>query len=474
MGCFRLTASRPPVDRAPWLALGSGAFSFDSEPVKLGHGSPLRGCRHEAPRLSLYLRMDMTPNQGPKTAAMALTGYQKWVIGLLAFLQFTIVLDFMILSPLGPILMPQLSINARQFGLVVSAYAFSAGVAGILAAGFADKFDRKRLLLVFYAGFLFGTFLCGIVPTYRLLLGARVVTGLFGGVIGSICFAIVADLFPLQVRGRVMGTIQSAFAASMVMGIPMGLFLASHLGWHGPFRMIVAVGLLVGVVLVWKLQPITEHLATGREGHPLVHLFHIATNRRYLVGYAATMLVATGGFMLQPFASNFAVHNLGVPLPRLPFMYMASGVVGMAAGPLLGTLADRIGKFRMLAIATAAGIGMVWWWTGLDRIPFWLAILGNCALFATISGRQVSTMALITGVPEARDRGAYMSVSASMQQFAGAVSSSAAGLLVVQSTSGRIENYELLGWVVIGAMLLTLAQMRNVDRMVKRSAETSQ
>ena len=396
-----------------------------------------------------------------------LSGYQKWVVGLLAFLQFTIILDFMILSPLGPILMPQLGITARQFGLVVSIYAFSAGLAGILAAGFADKFDRKRLLLVFYAGFLIGTFLCGMAPDYPFLMAARVVTGLFGGVIGSISFAIVADLFPLEMRGRVMGTLQSAFAASMVMGIPVGLFLASRFGWHGPFRMIVAFGALVGLVLVWKLRPITAHLEAAREGHPLMHLLKTATNRRYLVGFAATMLVATGGFMLQPFASNFAVHNLGVSLNRLPLMYMASGAVGMVAGPLLGSLADRFGKFRLLALATLGGMAVVWWWTGLDRIPFWLAILGNCALFATISGRQVATMALISAVPEARDRGAYMSVSASMQQFAGAVSSSVSGLLVIQNGSGRIENYHLLGWVVMAAMALTLAQMWNVDRMVR-------
>lgn len=404
---------------------------------------------------------------------MSLSPYQKWVVGLLAFLQFTIVLDFMILSPLGPILMPQLSISARQFGLVVSVYAFSAGTSGFLAAGFADKFDRKRLLLTFYAGFLLGTFLCGIAPNYPFLLAARVVTGLFGGVIGATSFAIVADLFPLEVRGRVMGTIQSAFAASMVMGIPIGLFLAARFGWHGPFRMIVAVGALVGLVLVWKLRPITAHLAAARDQQPLRHLLRTATNRRYLVGFAATMLVATGGFMLQPFASNFAVHNLGVPLSRLPVMYIASGAVGMVAGPALGGLADRIGKFRLLALATGAGIGMVWWWTGLDRVPLWLAILGNCALFATISGRQVSTMALISGVPEARDRGAYMAVSSSLQQFAGAVSSSVSGLLVIQGASGRIENYHLLGWVVIGAMVLTLVQMRNVDRMVKGTGETS-
>ena len=164
------------------------------------------------------------------------TRYQKFVVAVLAFLQFTIILDFMIISPLGALLLRDLHITTRQFGLAVSAYAFSAGASGLLAAGFADKFDRKRLLLFFYAGFLLGTFLCGVANSYHFLLVARIVTGVFGGVIGSIVMAIVADLFPLEVRGRVMGTIQTAFAASQVLGLPLGVFLSNHWGWHAPFK----------------------------------------------------------------------------------------------------------------------------------------------------------------------------------------------------------------------------------------------
>lgn len=405
------------------------------------------------------------------TPPVEFTGYQKMVVGLLAFLQFTIILDFMILSPLGPILMPALDITTHQFGLVVSVYAFSAGVSGILAAGFADRFDRKRMLVVFYAGFLFGTFLCGIAPTYGFLLVARIVAGLFGGVIGAISFAIVADLLPLSMRGRAMGSIQSAFAASQVLGIPIGLTLATHFGWHGPFLLIVGLGLFVGIFILWKLQPITTHLHHAPSGHnPFLHLWKIGTNRRYLVGFSATMLVATGGFMLQPFSSNFIVHNLGVSLKALPLLFVATGIVGIFAGPLMGHIADQYGKFRLLVGATLACVAVLIWWTHLGITPLWLAIVGNCVLFFTISGRIVSSTTLISGVPELRDRGAYMSISSSMQQFAGAVSSWVAGLIVVEAPGGRIEHFDVLGWVVIGAMMVTLVQMRSVDRMVKATA----
>src|SRR5262245_37725928 len=155
------------------------------------------------------------------------TPYEKFVITILAILQFTVIVDFMVLSPLGAILMPKMGISTSQFGLVVSVYAISAGASGLLAAGFADRFDRKRMLLFFYTGFVLGTFCCGIATTYPFLLFARIITGVFGGMLGSIAFAIITDTFPMEVRGRVMGFVQMAFSASQVLGIPIGLYLAT-------------------------------------------------------------------------------------------------------------------------------------------------------------------------------------------------------------------------------------------------------
>ncbi|HKZ38495.1 MAG TPA: MFS transporter, partial [Chryseolinea sp.] len=184
------------------------------------------------------------------------TRYEVFVVVILSVLQFTVVLDFMVLSPLGAILMPELKITPSQFGMVVSAYAFSAGASGLLAAGFADKFDRKKLLLFFYGGFIIGTLFCALAPGYQDLLLARIITGIFGGVISSIGFAIITDLFKLEVRGRVMGYVQMAFASSQVLGIPVGLYLANEWGWHSPFFMIVALSGLVGILIIFCMRPI--------------------------------------------------------------------------------------------------------------------------------------------------------------------------------------------------------------------------
>jgi predicted MFS family arabinose efflux permease len=397
---------------------------------------------------------------------MKLSRYQKLVIAILAFLQFTVVLDFMILSPLGAILLKELNVAPAQFGLVVSAYAFSAGVSGLLAAGFADKFDRKKLLLFFYAGFVFGTVLCGVAPSYWFLLGARTVTGLFGGVIGSISFAIIADLFPFEVRGRVMGTVMTAFAAAQVLGIPSGLYLANAFGWHAPFLMIAAVSAAVGVVLVTKLRPIDEHLKKPSQRNAVRHLFATLARSRYQWGFSSTMLLAIGGFMLMPFGSAFAVSNMGISIEKLPLLYMCTGVAAIVAGPVMGRLSDTIGKFPTFAVGSIVGIALVIYYTRLGVTPLWFAIVLNIILFVAITARMISSQALSSAIPDPQDRGAYMSISSSLQQLAGGVASSSAGIIVTQNGDGPLEHYDRLGYVVAVAMLATIAFMHKIQRLV--------
>ncbi|HMQ62812.1 MAG TPA: MFS transporter, partial [Flavilitoribacter sp.] len=278
----------------------------------------------------------------------AFTSYEVFIIAILAILQFTIILDFMVLSPLGAQLLGELNINTKQFGLVVSAYAFSAGISGLLAAGFADRFDRKKLLLFFYTGFIVGTFLCGLAPNYHLLLGARIITGLFGGVIGSISFAIITDLFRMQYRGRVMGFVQMAFATSQVLGLPVGLYLANHWGWHSPFILIASLSIIVYLSVIFKMRPVNAHLALQKKDqNPFGHLFRTLSQRQYLKGFGTTTLLSTGGFMLMPFSTAFAVNNLGVTFEQLPLIYLITGITSMIGGPLIGKFSDTVGKYKI-------------------------------------------------------------------------------------------------------------------------------
>ena len=395
------------------------------------------------------------------------SGYQKWVIGLLAFLQFTIILDFMILSPLGAILMPELKISPAQFGLVVSVYAFSAGVSGLAAAGFADRFDRKRLLLLFYGGFIAGTLMCGVAGTYGFLLLARTVTGVFAGVVGSTVFAITTDLFAYQVRGRVMGILQTAFAASSVAGLPLALALSNRWGWNAPFLLIVAVGVLVAVAAMRYLRPIDAHLQEHPDRSPMHHFLHTVSTRRYLQGFAATALLATGGFMLMPYMSAFLVHNLGIEFGRLPLVYMVTGACSIVAGPLIGRAADALGKFIVFSFGCAATITMVVIYTNLGVTPLGLVILINSLLMVGVFSRMISASALISAIPAPTDRGAYMSISSSIQQVSGGFAAIVGGLIVSESATGALEHFDIVGYVLVGTTLVTLAMMYFISRRIE-------
>jgi predicted MFS family arabinose efflux permease len=397
--------------------------------------------------------------------------YQVFMIAILAMLQFTIILDFMVLSPLGAILMPALGITPAQFGVVVSAYAFSAGASGLVAAGFADRFDRKKFLLFFYAGFLIGTLLCALAPTYQLLLLARIVTGLFGGVIGSVSFAIITDLYKVEVRGRVMGFVQVAFGASQVLGLPIGLLLANRFEWHAPFWMIVFFGLLLGLVIVLYMRPVKQHLDVKNTDNAWQHLTKTISNTLYIRAFLSTILLATGGFMLMPFGSAFSTNNLGISLNQLPSLYLVTGIFGIVLGPFIGKLSDQVGRFQLFAIGSVLSIIMVAIYTHLGITPLWICMVLNVLLFAGINARMISSSALVSSIPSLYDRGAFMSINSSIQQFSGGVAAFVAGLIVVQTSNGQLERYDILGFVVIGSMIIATGMIYMLDQYVRRNSE---
>ena len=405
----------------------------------------------------------MTAGAKPR---LVFSGYQKFVIGVLAFLQFTIILDFMIISPLGAMMMPTLHINPQQFGWAVSSYAFSAGVSGVLAAGFADRFDRKRLLLFFYCGFMLGTLLCALANSFPMLLMARIVTGLFGGVIGSVVLAIATDLFPLEMRGRVMGVITTAFAASQVLGLPAGLFFAGHWDWHAPFLAILAIAVPAGLVILIFMRPVADHLALKQERSPLMHLLHTLSEPRYRLAFILVTLAPTGGYMLMPFGSAFMVNNLGLTFQDLPTVYLVTGLFTVFTGPLVGKASDRFGKFQIFFFGTVVTVIMVAIWTNLGLVSLATVIAINVLMFVGIFSRMIPSQALMSAIPEVTKRGSFNAISASMQQFAGAIASMAAGLIVAQGSNGQIEHFNRLGYIVMTTALVTLVLMYFIHRAV--------
>jgi len=404
-----------------------------------------------------------------KAAIVPFTGYQKLIIALLALLQFTVVLDFLILSPLGDFLMKSLEISPAGFGLVVSAYAFSAGSAGLLAAGYSDKFDRKKILLFFYTGFIVGTFFCAMANSFWTLLAARIVTGLFGGVVGAISMAIITDLFALNQRGRVMGVVQMGFAASQVLGIPIGLFFANNWGWHSSFLMIVVLAIVIAGIILMQMKPIDKHLELQSDKNAFLHLWHTISNKNYQTGFIATAFLSVGGFMMMPFGSAFAVNNLKITQEQLPILFMVSGCASLIIMPLVGRLADKVDKFTIFAIAAVWMMIFVVVYTHLSATPLWLVMIFNVVMMIGILSRMVPAGALTTAIPEMRDRGAFMSVNSSLQQIAGGVAAAFAGLIVKQQDKfSPLQHYDTLGYVMVVISLLSVFLLYRVNLLVKR------
>ena len=410
------------------------------------------------------------PIDTPEPRIGGFSRYQSALVALLALVQFTIILDFTIMSPLGAIIMPSLGISATQFGVAVSAYAFSAGISGIFAAGFADRFDRKRLLLFFYVGFTLGTVLCALAPNYHVLMAGRIVSGLFGGVMGSVVLAIVTDLFALHLRGRVMGFVQTAFAASQVLGIPAGLFLSNHWNWHVSFGALVALSIATMISVMLLMRPVNAHLALKQDRNAFAHLIATVGQPHYTLAFMVTTLLATGGYMLMPFGSAYTVNNLGIDIVHLPTVYLVSGLFSIVIGPLVGRASDSFGKFPTFAFGTALSIIMVLIYTHLGHVSLTTVITVNVLMFAGIFSRMIPSQALISAIPEPSQRGSFSAVSASLQQLSGGFGSVLAAAIIAQNADGTLRHFDMLGYIVVATSILSLIAMYFIQKSVAAQA----
>ena len=392
--------------------------------------------------------------------------YQAFVIILLVFLNLIVFLDFVILTPLGPLILRQLSITTAQYAWVVSVYAFCAGIAGFLAAGFADKFDRKKMLVFALTGFIGGTILCAIAPDYNFLLIARIITGLFGGILSGIGPAIITDLFKMEVRGRVVGFVQMAPGLSQVIGIPLALFISNIFGWHAAFWVIVITGIVLWIALVAWMKPVTDHLKREINHNAFSHLIRTISKPGYILAYASSTVLMLAVWMILPFNATFITNNAAISMNQLTILYLVTGAATFTAAPLIGKICDRFGKFTILLIGSVISLIIIPFYTSLGPTALWLMTILNIIFFVAILSRMISVSSLITGVPEPRDRGAFMSINASIQQIAGGIAASAAGLIVTQSAAGEILHYNILGYYIMASIVALVTVTYFVNRMI--------
>jgi predicted MFS family arabinose efflux permease len=387
---------------------------------------------------------------------------EKPVLLLLAAAQFCNIVDFMIMMPLGHQMMRIFSISAQQFSFLVSSYTLSAGISGFVMVFFADKFDRKKLLTTMFFGFTLGTLACALSPTYEILLLSRIITGVFGGVIGSIVLAIVSDLVPVSRRGHAMGIINTAFSTASVVGVPLGLFLASLLSWHAPFLLIVAIAMPVLFLLHKKIPSLKSHIQSEKvKPLDVLKVIWQNSNQRSALLFVCVLMFAH--FSIIPFLSPSMVANVGFTEQELTWIYFLGGGVSIITGPWIGRLADRLGKQKVFTIGATLALIPCFLITHLGPTPLPLALLVTTFFFIASGGRIIPAFAITSATVEPKNRGSFMSLQSSLQQISLGLASAIAGLIVVKdSQSGTLLNYPIVGYISIGAGILSLFLVRRI------------
>jgi DHA1 family inner membrane transport protein len=397
---------------------------------------------------------------------------QRIILLLLASINFTHILDFMIMMPLGNYLMPYFDITPQQFTLLVAAYTLSAGASGFIAAFFVDRYDRKKILLFGYIGFLAGTLACGMAPTYHLLLTARLLAGTFGGLIGAQVLAIVSDMFVYEQRGRAMGAVMSSFSIASTIGVPFALYLANIFSWHAPFILVAIIGTIV-VPLIYKYVPAMDaHLKTAEEetGRKLGVLKDVLRDSRQWMALLFAGLIMMGHFMIIPFINPYLEFNNGYSKMQTPMVYLAGGIGAFFAANFLGKLADRHGKLKIFVICVILSLPLVIAITQLPPIPFSIVLLLFAIWFVLGTGRGVSAQAMISNVVPPEKRGSFMSFTGSIQQLGTSAASLIAGLVVVKGAHGEIYHYERLGYISVVVLLICIFLGHKIFKPGNRSS----
>lgn len=393
---------------------------------------------------------------------------KKAILFLLAALNFTHILDFMIMMPLGNYLMPYFKISPQKFSLLVGAYTLSAAFSGFAAAFFVDRFDRKQVLLIGYGGFLIGTLLCGLAPSYTTLLLARIVAGIFGGLIGAQVLSIISDLFSYEERGKAMGSVMSAFAIASTLGVPFALYIANAFSWHAPFLFVAFAGMALYPFLLKYIPRMTDHFRDRKNEGPFHALQQVVAVPRQRLALLFSMLMFMGHFIIIPFINPYMEFNMGYSKVQTPMIYLVGGVSAFIAANILGRFSDKRGKLPVFTVCTLLSFGMIYLITNLPVLPYAIILSFFSIWFILATGRGVTAQAMISNVVPQQQRGSFMSFNSSVQQLGTSLASFIGGAIVIADGGGRIQRYNWLGYlsilVLLTCVLLARRLFRDIDK----------
>ena len=381
---------------------------------------------------------------------------ERYLLLTLAGIQFSHILDFMIMMPLGPVLIKAFGISTHEFGLLVASYSFSAALSGLLAATFIDRFERKRLLLTIFGLFGLATLACGLAPGYAMLLIARGLAGTFGGVMGAMVQTIVGDVIPFSRRAKASGIVATAFSLATVAGVPLSLWLANHFLWRAPFILIALLTALFIMVGARILPELRYHISDKKRTHPLSAMFEVLRESNHLNALLFSALLVFSGFTVIPYITIYAVGNVGISLHDIPFIYLAGGAATLFTARLIGHWADLRGKIKIYRVVALAALLPLLVVTHIGAAPLWLWLVCTTAFFVLVSGRMIPAMAIITSAAQPKLRGTFMSLNATVQSLAMGLATTLAGFIITQNDAGQIADYGLVGFVAIAGNVLAI------------------
>jgi len=382
------------------------------------------------------------------------------LVALLAAIKFTHILDFMIMMPLGPQLMRLWGVSPSEFGLLVSAYTFSAGICGLAFSFVLDRFERRQALVLLYAGFLLGTMMCVLAESYAMLLAARLLAGAFGGLLGAQVLAIIGDAIPLQRRAAAMGKMMSAFSLASVAGVPFGLFLADRLGWHAPFLFIVVVGVLLAAAALRFIPIMTEHMQRKADQMSVFASLRELADPDQLRAHVFIVLLMVGQFCVIPFIAPYMVKNVGLSESQLPLIYLVGGALTFISNPLVGRLADRFGRLRVFTVLAGLSLMPLWLMTNMGPVGLVVSLGAVGLFFVFVTGRIVPAMTMVSAVVLPQKRGNFMGINTAVQQLASGAGSYVAGLMVTTATTGQLVGYAHVGYMAIAASIAAMLMAR--------------
>lgn len=375
---------------------------------------------------------------------------ERWYVVILAAIQIAHILDFVIIMPLGPKFMRVFNISPVEFSTLVSAYTFSAGIVGFIAALYADHFDRKKFLLFNFAGFIVGTFMCAVAQGFTSLLLARIIAGAFGGVLNASVLSLVADLIPFQRRGNAMGVVMSAFSISSILGIPTGLYIANLFDWHAAFYFICLIGVIFWVLSLIILPSVKVRTEAKSFKDNLLNFKTILLQKDYLQSFSLTSVLGFGVFMIIPFISPYLVKNINFREDQLPLLYLIGGLCTIVSARVIGKLCDKIGSFKVFRVVAIISVFPIFFLTNLPAgTPVWLALVVTTVFTMFGSGRFIPAMTIVSAVVKPDDRGTFMSLENAARQLSSGASSQIAGLIIGSTAAGALTNYNIVGYVGI-------------------------